>query len=624
MKPHVTFSAMKKGSILQGVIALLLFNVLLSTSKTSFACNASFVDSIYGSSVQFINTSQASNTAYWYWTFGDGTSSNLENPAHQYNGPGPYLVCLIVYDTAENCIADFCDSIYLAPNNCFASFNFNVQLNTAGFINTSQASNSATWYWSFGDGATSDAANPSHEYSSSGTYYVCLTVTDTANNCSDTYCQYVVISPNGGCSAYFYPNDSANMVYFDNQSQASNSASWFWSFGDGTSSDLENPIHQYNSFGPFVVCLTVYDTANNCTDTHCDSLYLNNNGGGCEAYFTYSANGLSVDFTNLSAGNYSSVVWSFGDNTTSYFNNPSHTYANSGYYYVCLTVSDTGINCYSTSCQYIYVNDSGQICEASFYYTANGTSLHFINTSAACNTTNWYWTFGDGTTSTEFDPWHQYTSAGYYFVCLTMYDSICGCSDSICLQVYAGGNNIPCNAEFVLYPDSFQQGLYWGYNYSTGNNLVYYWTWGDGTSSTGQFPSHTYADSGYYTICLWITDTVTACADSFCSNYYIMKQAKMMGMHEVIFVNTTGVPPDNHDPETHWSIFPNPASNAIRIETNAEKIDEVRITDVSGKVMKQISSYTGDFISLESLRPGVFIVRTLIGETWSSKLLIRQ
>jgi PKD repeat protein len=310
------------------------------------------------------------------------------------------------------------------------------------------------------------------------------------------------------------------------------------------------------------------------------------------------------------------VVWSFGDNSVSYFNNPEHTYASSGNYYVCVTVSDTGNNCNSTYCQYVYVNDSNQLCNASFSYTASGTNVHFINSSSGCNDTNWYWQFGDGATSTNFDPWHEYASAGY--------DSICGCSDSICEEVYAGGNNFGCNAEFVLYPDSFQQGLYWGYNYSTGQNLSYYWWWGDGAFSTGQYPSHTYADSGYYTICLSIFDTIGMCSDSFCSNYYIMKQAKMMGMHEVIFVNATGVPSVNGDKVIQWSIFPNPASDNIRIQTNADKIDKVRITDVSGKEVKEISSYTGESISLESLPQKVYIVQTFIEGIWSSKLLIRQ
>jgi PKD repeat protein len=406
-------------------------------------------------------------------------------------------------------------------------------------------------------------------------------------------------------------------------SQASNSAYWLWTFGDSTSSDLENPVHQYNGYGPYYVCLTVYDTANNCTSDTCGNIFLNN-GGGCQAYYTYSGNGLTVDFTNLSAGNYTSVVWSFGDNTISYFNNPSHTYIDSGSYYVCVTVSDTGNNCNDTYCQWVYVNGSGQLCNASFSYAANGTNVQFINNSSSCNSAIWFWEFGDGTSSTNFDPSHQYASAGYYTVCMSMYDSYCACADTVCETVYAGGNNVACNAEFVLYPDSFQQGLYWGYNYSTGNNLVYYWSWGDGGYSVGAYPSHVYSDSGYYTICLSIMDTISFCSDSVCTNYYILKQAKLDQIHEVIFVNATAVPTVNGNDKIEWSIFPNPASTNIRIETNADKIEAIRITDVSGRVMKEISSYEGGFIPLSILPQGAYIVQTLIDGGWSSKLFIKQ
>src|SRR6185436_15888724 len=114
------------------------------------------------------------------------------------------------------------------------------------------------------------------------------------------------------------------------------------------------------------------------------------------------------------------------------------------------------------------------------------------------------------------------------------------------------------------------------------------------------------------------------CSDSVCTNYYILKQEKLDQIHEVIFVNATAVPTVTGSDNIQWNIFPNPASTNIRIETNAGKIDAVRITDVSGRVMKEIFSYTNDFISLQSLPKGAYIVQTLIGGTWRSKLLIRQ
>ncbi|MBK6641854.1 MAG: PKD domain-containing protein [Bacteroidetes bacterium] len=92
--------------------------------------------------------------------------------------------------------------------------------------------------------------------------------------------------------------------------------------------------------------------------------------------------------------------------------------------------------------------------------------------------------------------------------------------DSLGFALSFGGSSLPCiyptcNAEFIIIPDTSQTGLYYGYNLSTGNNLIYTWNWGDGTTSTGQLPSHTYSDSGYYQICLTILDTIAACQDTF-------------------------------------------------------------------------------------------------------------
>jgi len=365
-------------------------------------------------------------------------------------------------------------------------------------------------------------------------------MTDTVNNCSDSICFLVNVTGNNPCIASFMAADSGTFVSFTNLSQADSSAYWYWTFGDNTWSDLKNPTHQYNGNGPYVVCLTVYDTANNCTDTYCDSVYLN-------------------------YGNY---------------------------------------------------------CNAAFSYNASGTNLHFLNYSSYCNSPNWYWTFGDGGTSTNFDPWHQYSSIGYYQVCLYLTDNTCGCSDSVCQTVYAGTSNTACDASFILIADSSQQGLYYGYNYSTGSNLIYYWSWGDGTFSTDQYPTHTYADSGFYTICLAVYDTISGCGDSLCTNYYILKQMKMSGIHEIIFVNTTVVPPLADD-AVDWKLFPNPAGNNFKIESHG-KIDQLLISDLSGRTIHIVNDYNGKDISLNSFTQGAYMVHVLIDNRWYSKLLMKQ
>ncbi|MEO5569511.1 MAG: PKD domain-containing protein, partial [Bacteroidia bacterium] len=79
----------------------------------------------------------------------------------------------------------------------------------------------------------------------------------------------------------------------------------------------------------------------------------------CHAAFTFHhpANTLSINFTDASTSAYTitSWLWDFGDGTTSTSQNPSHTYAHDGTYYVCLTIHDSH-GCSNTYCHHIIVN----------------------------------------------------------------------------------------------------------------------------------------------------------------------------------------------------------------------------------------------------------------------------
>lgn len=137
-------------------------------------------------------------TAY-SWTFGDGNSSTLQFPNHQYSAPGWYSVCLSI--TTGNCSSTHCDSIYIdtavvVPVNCNSFFVFTqtapfniVAVNLASGVNLS-------FNWDFGDGTTSTAAYPSHQYSSTGSYLLCLTVSDPTG-CSDTFCDTLTVDSTG-------------------------------------------------------------------------------------------------------------------------------------------------------------------------------------------------------------------------------------------------------------------------------------------------------------------------------------------------------------------------------------------------------------------------------------------
>jgi hypothetical protein len=85
--------------------------------KSKSKCVASYyfaVDSSDLSVVYIVNKSKGGNSdTKFYWTFGDGTGSNLTNPNHTYASPGRYQICLTIFDTLVNCYSTFCDSVVI-------------------------------------------------------------------------------------------------------------------------------------------------------------------------------------------------------------------------------------------------------------------------------------------------------------------------------------------------------------------------------------------------------------------------------------------------------------------------------------------------------------------------------
>jgi PKD repeat protein len=150
-----------------------------------------------------------------------------------------------------------------------AGFTSNGNGLTVNFTNTSTPSQS--WQWNFGDGSTSSTKNPVHTYTTPGKYNVCLTAEDTCG--SITFCDSIVVNCipliiKWGCSS-----NKTTVDFFDS---TTNAISWLWDFGDGYSSVLKNPIHQFNSAKKYYVCLTVHDSCS--FGTQCDTVRILSNG----------------------------------------------------------------------------------------------------------------------------------------------------------------------------------------------------------------------------------------------------------------------------------------------------------------------------------------------------------
>lgn len=127
---------------------------------------------------------------------------------------------------------------------------------------TDQSTNNPTsWGWNFGDGGTSTSRNPSHIYASAGTYTVSLTATNITGSNTLTKTNYIVVSPAGYSPvAAFSANpttiNEGQSVQFTDQS-TNNPTSWSWDFGDGGTSNAQNPSHTYSSAGTYSVLLRV-------------------------------------------------------------------------------------------------------------------------------------------------------------------------------------------------------------------------------------------------------------------------------------------------------------------------------------------------------------------------------
>ena len=470
--------------------------------------------------------SSTGNVSY-YWTFGDNTSSTQITPWHFYTSAGTYYVCLTVI-TASGDTCDHCDSVHVngtpPPPLCNANFSFytlNSNLDSVHFYPSSTSN--VSYYWTFGDNTSSTQITPWHFYSSAGTYYVCLTVItasgDTCDHCDSVYVNGAPPPP--PCNANFYHyslQTNPDSVHF--YPLGSNIISWYWTFGDNTSSTQQDPWHLYTSAGTYYVCLMVI-TASGDTCDHCDSVHVNGAPPPppCNAnfsFYTLNNNPDSVHFYPSSTSNVS-YYWTFGDNTSSTQIAPWHLYTSAGTYYVCLTVvTASGDTC--DHCDSVHVSGPPPPppCNAYLnFYTLNNNpdSVHFYPLGS--NIVSWYWTFGDNTSSTQQHPWHFYTSAGTYYVCLTVVTASGDTCDH-CDSVHVNGvpPPPPCNANFYHYslqtnPDSV-------HFYPLGSNIVsWYWTFGDNTSSTQHYPWHYYSSAGTYYVCLTVItasgDTCTHC-----------------------------------------------------------------------------------------------------------------
>ncbi len=417
-----------------------------------------------------------------------------------------------------------CITVAKAQNNpCYgkAGFQFTINGSTVNFYSLNTGNTPLRHSWRFGDGGGSDAMNPVHSYQLPGSYRVVHYIKDSANNCYDSAVKEIVISSTTLCDLlqpkFEWKRDSSNpaKIIFMNLSQPNappTSLIYKWSFGDGTTSLEKNPVHIYNTPGQYNVCLTIRYANANCEKTYC-SIVTVPPPCNLQPYFTWAAdatNPLKIKFTNQTIVPVATaqVKWSFGDGTYSTDWSPVHAYTQPGIYKVCLKVAISN-TCIKEYCKEVIVRAC--TIEPNFNWTIDSVfplrGVKFHNLTQLLNDihpTNVKWSFGDGTGSNEWSPFHDYQQPGTYKVCLKI-EFFPGCIKEICKEVTVP---VPVHCERLSafkmeripnYPNAFEFSAE-----HQNSTLKYTWTFGDGTGSLGPNAKHKYERPGRYTVCLTV------------------------------------------------------------------------------------------------------------------------
>lgn len=382
--------------------------------QVSFAPDTNVV--CIGTPVNFSNTSIG--TTGYNWDFGDNIGTSLANPTHTYFSDGVYTVVLTALSDTNNCPNTFTDTITVLP---LPDPSF-VLSDTAGcpplIVQTDSTANGLNYFWNFGDNTASVLQHPAHQYDTSGVYTLSLQVMDNFG-CQNTASANVQIFEVPD-AAFDIVEDSLcgenALVEFQNQSSASTALASLWTFGNGDSSQVNNPTHVYGTTGVFDVQLRVSNPFG-CEDSIEHPVWILpqpqaqigvDTLQGCAPFL--------VNFQDLSSGN-SQAQW-FLDGTVLSGNALSYVFSVPDTVYQVVLQVDTADHCFDTDTITIetssepvssFTVDADEHCDAP-------ATVQFSDASQSTRPLSYIWDFGDGDSSTLSSPTHTYTAVGVYVV----------------------------------------------------------------------------------------------------------------------------------------------------------------------------------------------------------------
>jgi PKD repeat protein len=380
-------------------------------------------------------------------------------------------------------------------------------------------SGALSYSWNFGDGtaAVTGTLAPTHTYMDGGKYTVTLTVTDSLGktNVSSTTATVSDMPPTANAGGP-YSGLTNSMIAFAGTGSSvdpTDTLTYSWSFGDGTTASGQNVDHAFASAGTYTVILTVSDSEGAHTSVTATATVT---GGptGSAGPAQAGQEGSLFSFVGTASGGLGALgfSWNFGDGTSPVTGTltPTHVYAVDGQYTVTLTVTDSlgRTGTYTTGAT--VTNVAPTVSAGGPYAGTTGVAVAFSGTGSVPDATDvltYTWSFGDGTTATGQNVSHVYATGGTFTVDLTVSDGDGGTTSASTTATVvsppvanAGPAQSGSEGTSVTFAGTATGGT---------GALSYSWNFGDGTADvTGTLtPSHTYVSAGQYTVSLTVTDS---------------------------------------------------------------------------------------------------------------------
>ena len=398
---------------------------------------------------------------------------------------------------------------------------------------TNESANADNFLWDFGDGSTSTEANPVHTFHNTGltdiTYNVTLTSFSVNGECADV--SETQITVHGRVEAGFTTDEGlgCNPLSVEFVNTSVGAQSFFWDFGDGGTSTGESPVHLFSNsnaadIAEYEVTLIAENYAG-CTSEAIKVISVYPDiSAGIEISAIEGCHPLTVDFTSLTTGGYY-YHWDFGDGNTSADENPRHTFINTGgadrTYRVRLTATAGNNVCSDSAFVDITVFPMVR-SEFSFTGSPSCTPFDVAFNNTSLNASLYRWDFGDGSDTITHDTSsfiRTFTNPGYAGIMeypVTMRaESDRGCyhETTQTVTVYPG-----IEAGFVTDTTEGCNPLTVGFSNQSEGAAYYHWDFGDGSSSTGQNPVHTFTNTGKsdttYRVMMVATAGNNVCSDT--------------------------------------------------------------------------------------------------------------